>query len=87
MSVKCPKLSGVSLELWVNEDLNVYSTGRGGTSGLTLMNGVSMERVEMKLQFSKWSTMRRAAHRNRYVGVEGRNDPETEREETGLLTS
>lgn len=30
MSVKCPKLSGVSLELWVNEDLNVYSTGRGG---------------------------------------------------------
>ena len=51
------------------------------------MNGVSTERVEMKLQFFKWPTMRRAAHRNRYVGVEGRNDPEIEREEAGILTS
>ena len=59
----------------------------GGFQCSLQMNGVFMERVEIKLQFSRWPTMRRAAHRNGYVGVEGRNDPEIEREETSFLTS
>lgn len=86
-----------SLLLWVwkvvccqyktlgQKDLNVYSMG--GPQGSLQMNGVLMERVEIKLQFSKWPTMRRAAHRNRYVGVEGRNNPEIKRGETSFLIS
>lgn len=85
LRVKCFKLSVVSIKLWVKEDLNVYSMG--GFQCSLQMNGVFMERVEIKLQFSRWPTMRRAVHRSGYVGVEGRNDPEIEREETSFLTS
>ena len=59
----------------------------GGFQGSLQMNGVFMERVEIKLQISKWPTMRRAAHRNGHVGVEGRNNPEIKRGEASFLTS
>ena len=63
----------------------------GRISGVTLMNGVSMKGVEVKLPSSKCHTMRGAASRNGCAGEEGRNDLEVTKQSdkrplTSLLT-